>query len=173
MSFHPVSLQVGRWGWLCIGWVGVVRRWLWGAVGADRLFCFVSPLSFCFTFFFLTFLLLTIYFADCRAAAWSHASQIFGVLAVRYFYWEIRKRQNMGMHVCVHVCVGGMLMGVQRQQRRPLHHISTLFLGALLCKCKRKTSRFKVLFSSRGSRRWKRSKWQGVLIVLSALQLAL
>lgn len=173
MSFHPVSLQVGRWGWLCIGWGLYVGGCGGLLVQRGYFVLFLLFPSVSLLLFFLTFLLLSIYFADCRAAAWSHASQIFGVLAVRYFYWEIRKRQNMWMHVCVHVCVGGMLMGVQRQQRRLLHHISTLFLGALLCKCKRKTSRFKVLFSSRGSRRWKRSKWQGVLIVLSALLLAL
>lgn len=35
-------------------------------------------------------------------------------------------------------------MGVQRQSWRLPHNISTLFLEALLCKCGRRASRFKV-----------------------------
>lgn len=120
-------------GWLYVWEVGVV-------VGAEVILflCFFFSSHFLFlsvSHFFDFFLMLSIYFADCVAAVWSHASGIFGVLAVRYFYWEIKKRENtwgcVHAHtsICVCVCVWGMLMGVQKQQWKLLHHISTLFLG--------------------------------------------
>lgn len=50
---------------------------------------FVPAFLFLFLFvshFFEFLLMLSIYFADCIAAARSHASEIFGALVVRYFY---------------------------------------------------------------------------------------
>lgn len=149
MSFRPVSFQMGSCAGLRMGWGrgggrgrGVICRWQWGiVVSAERLFgffvffffsfCFSQSLTFFFSFDFL--LMLSIYFGDCQALVWSHASGIFGVLVVRYFYWDEKKKKREYMWICVYthtpMCVWGMLMGVQKQQWRLLHHTSTLFLG--------------------------------------------
>lgn len=114
-------------GWLYVGGgVGCWIWWWWGVCSWCRgYFVFVFfCLTFCFPQFltlFDFFLMLSIYFADCVAAVWSHASGIFGVWAVRYFYWEIKKeergRERERIHadlcvqahtsicVCVYACV--------------------------------------------------------------------
>lgn len=149
------------------------REVIWFLCVFFLLFLFLSVSHFFFSFDFL--LMLSIYFGDCQALVWSHASGIFGVLVVRYFYWDEKKKKREYMWICVYthtpMCVWGMLMGVQKQQWRLLHHTSTLFLGLCYVNVgeKKKTSRLKVLSLHKEVGDKKKSKWQGVLIVLSTL----
>lgn len=192
MSFHPVSFQVGSRAELGVGWgeVGYRAGGLYvggcgGVAGAGRLFCFyvLFFFSFCssFSLFWLSLNAFNLFcwlrrlaVKPCIGALWGLGCQI---LLLR----DKKETIHVDLCVCAHtlpsvfvrVCVWGMLMGVQKQQRRLLHHISTLFLGALLCKFGRKTSKFKVLSLHKKVGDKKRSKWQGVLIVLSALLLQL
>ena len=125
MSFRPVSFHMGSCAGLRMGWGrgggrgrGVICRWQWGiVVSAERLFGFFVffsslsvSLSLSLFFFFFDFLLmLSIYFGDCQALVWSHASGIFGVLVVRYFYWDKKKRIHVDLcvytHTHTHLCV--------------------------------------------------------------------
>lgn len=107
-----------------------------GSCWCREVILFSVPVSHFFDFL----LMLSIYFADCVSTLWSQASEIFGVLVVRYFYGEKRRRQYMRICVCTHtppsvfvsVCVWGMLMGVQTQQRRLLHHIYLILGGFVM-----------------------------------------